>query len=143
MYIYYFVVWIKTNRFHSIIQILQHLFVWKMFKIYPFASVMDFNLSLVWFWSCRFSKVYPGCPSRHFISLFGLYGLEAQMASIGWTVHIMQEYHKISISVAVALSMAFEIFLAFFPFSGVPWYPRSSVSCKNHMCNNVSSVVGF
>ena len=63
-----------------------------------------------WFWSCRFLKPYPDWPSRHFIrplgmlgdhcltsknpkiqvamiwpysGLFGLYGLEAQIASIG------------------------------------------------------------
>ena len=42
--------------------------------------------------------------------------------------------YKISISVAVALSVAFEKKLAFFYFSGGPWCLRSPVVYKNHVC---------
>ena len=48
--------------------------------------------------------------------------------------HIKQRNWKFSISVAVALSVAFEKNLAFFYFSGGPWYLKSAVVYKNHVC---------
>ena len=42
--------------------------------------------------------------------------------------------NKISIIVAVALSMALKNFLAFFYFFGGPWYLRSPVVYENHVC---------
>ena len=50
------------------------------------------------------------------------------------TVHIRQKNYKISMSLAVAFCVAFEKKIGFFYFSGGPWYLRSPVVYKNHVC---------
>ena len=57
-----------------------------------------------------------------------------RLNSYGETVHISQKNHKILINGAVALAMAFENVFGLFYFSWGPWYLRSPVVCKNHVC---------
>ena len=70
-------------------------------------------------------------------------GLGGQISSIAWIrmskrSTYWQKNDKISINGAVALAMAFEKNFGLFYFSWCPWYLRSPVVCKNHVCELIS-----